>query len=255
MKRFLLATIALAALAAVPAGAADLSRPIYKAPPPPPPVPVFTWTGCYIGGNVGGLWVNKDVSGPFGGTVSADGSSWAAGLQAGCDYQFAGGFVVGIQADHDWTNADFNRDTTGFFFNHPSNIDFRVKSVTSLTGRLGYGWDRFLGYVKGGVAWERDELSVDFFNTGVLLSRTDTRSGWTIGIGGEYAFTNWITAFAEWDYYNFGGRSNDFVCGPRACFGTTFDLPIDVKETKSVFKVGLNFRFGAVGKGPVAARY
>jgi len=234
--------------------AADLRTPAYKAPPPPPPV-YFSWTGCYVGGNVGGLWVNKDVTGPFGGTVSVDGSSWAAGLQAGCNYQFAGGFVIGIQGDYDWADAGFSRDTTGFFFNHPSTIDFRVKSVASVTGRIGYAWDRFLGYVKGGGAWERDELTVDFFNTGVIASRSDTRSGWTVGIGGEYAFTNWITGFVEYDYYNFGSRSNDFVCGPRACFANTFDLPIDVKETKSVFKVGLNFLFNGVGKGPVTARY
>ena len=78
-------------------------------------------------------------------------------LQAGCNYQFAGGFVVGIQGDYDWANAGFSRDTRGFFFNNPSTIDFRVKSVASVTGRIGYAWDRFLGYVKGGGAWERDE--------------------------------------------------------------------------------------------------
>jgi len=32
------------------ASAADLGRPVYKAPPPPPP-PVYNWTGFYIGGN------------------------------------------------------------------------------------------------------------------------------------------------------------------------------------------------------------
>jgi len=247
MKKFLVSAIALAALGAVPVNAADLSRPVYKAAPPPPPV-YFSWTGCYVGGNIGGLWVNKDVTGPFGGTFSADGSSWAAAVQAGCNYQFAGGWVVGFQGDYDWANADFNRDTAGFFFNNPSNIDFRVKSVASVTGRVGYAWDRFLGYVKGGAAWERDELTVSFFNTGVIAGISDTRSGWTIGIGGEYAFTNWITGFAEWDYYNFGSGTNDFVCGVRACFARTFDLPVDVKETKNVFKVGLNFLLGGVGK-------
>ena len=128
MKKILLATVALGALAAAPAMAADLRTPAYKAPPPPPPV-YFSWTGCYVGGNIGGLWVNKDVTGPFGGTVSADGSSWAAGLQAGCNYQFAGGFVIGIQGDYDWADAGSSTDTTGFFFNHPSTIDFRVKSA------------------------------------------------------------------------------------------------------------------------------
>jgi len=36
--------------------------------PPPPPAPVYRWTGCYIGGNVGGLWgrdtTTMDLSDP-----------------------------------------------------------------------------------------------------------------------------------------------------------------------------------------------
>src|SRR5262245_9132681 len=124
MKKLSLATLCFAALFAAPAMAADLARPVYKAPPPP--VYVFSWTGCYFGGNVGGLWVSKDFTGPvFGQTFSADGSSWVAGLQAGCNYQFAGGWVVGIQADYDWTNA--HADRFGVLF--PLTASFNVKSV------------------------------------------------------------------------------------------------------------------------------
>ena len=60
MKRFLLAAAAVTASLAVPAQAADLARPappVYA--PPPPIIAVFTWTGCYVGGNGGGLWSNK----------------------------------------------------------------------------------------------------------------------------------------------------------------------------------------------------
>src|SRR5262245_20267619 len=154
MKKLSLATIGLAALFAAPAMAADLARPVYKAPPPP--VYVFSWTGCYFGGNVGGLWVSKDFTGTvLGSSFSGDASSFAGGIQGGCNYQFAGGWVVGIQADYDWTNA--HSDQVGVFF--PFTASYSVKSVGSVTGRVGYAWDRFLGYVKGGVAWERDEFT------------------------------------------------------------------------------------------------
>ena len=82
--------------------AADIARPVYKAPPPPP-VYIFNWSGCYIGGNAGGMWVQKDYSltsvnttlgtitfaNPvdFGGHQA---NSWLAGLQAGCNYQAPG---------------------------------------------------------------------------------------------------------------------------------------------------------------------
>ena len=60
MKRFLLAAAAVTASLAVPAQAADLARPappVYA--PPPPIIAVFTWTGCYVGANGGGIWSNK----------------------------------------------------------------------------------------------------------------------------------------------------------------------------------------------------
>ncbi len=250
MKKLSFATFGLAALVAAPAMAADLPRPVYKAPPPP--VYVFSWTGCYVGGNVGGLWVEKEFTSPvFGGSFSRDASSVVGGAQVGCNYQFAGGWVVGIQGDYDWTDAHTNgRDA--FFANFTDS--FKVKSVASVTGRVGYAWDRLLGYVKGGGAWERDDFTFTF-PSGATATFSDTRSGWTVGVGVEYAFTNWLTGFIEYDYYNFGTRTDNVVCGPAACFvgGSTL-FPFDVKETKNVVKVGLNVLFTA-GPGGVAARY
>jgi outer membrane immunogenic protein len=111
-----------------------------------------------------------------------------------------------------------------------------VKSLASVTGRLGYAWDRFLGYVKGGGAWENDDhFFTDNINTGTASL---TRSGWTVGIGGEYAFTNFVSGFVEYDYYDFGDRDVLFT-------GNTFStFTYDIKETKSVVKVGLNLRWG-----------
>ncbi len=242
MKKVLLASIALVTLAAAPAVAADIRVPAYRPPPPLPAVYVFNWTGCYVGGNLGGLWVHKDFvifddDLFFGRSFSASASSVAGGLQAGCNYQFAGGWVAGIQGDYDW--ADAHLDRSAFFEDFTDS--FSVKSVASVTGRIGYAWGRFLPYVKGGAAWERDEFTFNFFPSGAIATVSTTRSGWTLGIGGEYAFSNWITGFVEYDHYNFDRDSDNFVCGPLACFGHTFGFPVDVRETKDVFKVGLNF--------------
>lgn len=249
MKKFLLASIAVFAVA--PAFAADMGvrQPAYKAPPPPPPV-YWSWTGCYVGGHAGGLWATKDWydrqpgSATFGRSDGGhDANGFLGGLQAGCDYQFAGGFVVGIAGDYAWTNADGSSASVLFpgFINHS-----RVNSLASVTGRVGYSWDRFLGYVKGGGAWERDEYS---FATGGVVTGTasETRSGWTVGVGGEYAFTNFLTGFVEYNYYDFGNRDRTFTGA-----GGSFVYGID--ETKSVVKGGLNLRFGGAG-APVAAKY
>jgi len=258
MKKILLATVALGALAAAPAMAADLRTPVYKAPPPPPPV-YFSWTGCYIGGNVGGLWVHREftdrlVGDPFlGQTFNRDTSTVIGGVQGGCNYQFAGGWVIGIQGDYDWSGN--SNDGNNIFFNN-INGNFTTKNLASVTGRIGYAWDRFLLYVKGGGAWERDNFFFNFPNGAVASLSSNTRSGWTVGVGGEYAFTNWLTAFIEYDHYGFGSSSDNFVCGVANCVGVLGPaFPLDRKESKDVVKVGLNFLWGGVGKGPVVGRY
>jgi len=105
--------------------------------------------------------------------------------------------------------------------------------------------DRFLGYVKGGGAWEKDNY--DFTGGGISFTASETRTGWTVGVGGEYAFTDWLTGFAEYDYYDFGTKTNSFT---NSVLGTEL---IDIKERKSVAKVGLNIKFG--GPGGVMSRY
>ena len=101
MKKLFLAGIAMTMLVAASAMAAELPAipRAYPAPPPPPPLllPAYSWTGCYIGGNVGGVWVRKDftASGLIGAPVgtslgSHDANSFLGGIQGGCNYQAAG---------------------------------------------------------------------------------------------------------------------------------------------------------------------
>jgi outer membrane immunogenic protein len=242
MRKFLLGTALLMVLVS-PAIAADMRTPVYKVPPPV--VPVWSWTGCYVGGHAGGLWAEQKewiVRTPggdfFGQSLGGhDADSWVGDVQAGCDYQFAGGFVIGIQGDYAWTDGEGSHDSArelGVAYHS------KVKSLATATGRLGYAWDRFLGYVKGGGAWERDDYWATTIVVGTAYTARETRSGWTIGVGGEYAFTNFLSGFVEYNYYDFGTREIGFtpqLAGLRPAF-------VDIKETKSVVRAGLNFRFG-----------
>jgi outer membrane immunogenic protein len=89
---------------------ADL--PTRKAPPAPIPVALpYNWTGCYVGGNIGGLWADKNFgsngnffseNGPGG--QGLQGTGVLIGGQVGCNYQ-VGQWVFGAQVDEDWTNA------------------------------------------------------------------------------------------------------------------------------------------------------
>jgi outer membrane immunogenic protein len=241
VRKILLATATLIALAN-PAICADMRAPLYKAPPL---APVWSWTGCYVGGLAGGLWARqKDwiVRTPGGaffgqslGGHEADG--WLGGVQAGCDYQFAGGFLIGVQGDYAWADAEGSHDSTreiGVAYHS------KVKSLASVTGRVGYAWERFLGYIKGGGGWERDDYWATTVILGTAYTARETRSAWTIGVGGEYAFTNVVSGFVEYNYFDFGTRQVAFT--PQVVgLGPAF---ADVKETKSVVRAGLNFRFG-----------
>jgi outer membrane immunogenic protein len=247
MKKPFLASVALAALITAPAIAADLRRPVYPPPAPQPtvviPIQIWTWTGCYVGGHVGGLWAGKEfVDAALAESGDHDVNGWLGGVQAGCDYQFAGRWVIGIQGDYAWTNAEASHVS---LLDPSLTIQTRIESLASVAGRLGYAWDRFLGYVKGGAAWERDNFNVFNNVTLATLAVSGDRRGWTVGVGGEYAFTDYLAGFVEYNYYDFGSRDITFSNGGI----------LDINATKNVVKAGLNFRFGGWGKYPVTVRY
>jgi outer membrane immunogenic protein len=235
-----------------PLYAADMPVKALKAPV----VSVFTWTGCYIGGHGGGIWVRKEWSLPTNGFSlgSHDANGWLGGGQIGCNYQ-TGRWVFGLQGDYAWTHA------SGSNINPVGLTDTStVRSLGSVTGRVGYAFDRFLGYVKGGVAWERDNYTFRGTTTGqlpavaavlpgtVAYSASETRSGWTIGVGGEYAFLDNWTAFLEYNYYDFGDRNVKFYNDANGLFVGE----IAIRERKSVVKFGINYKFGG---GAVVAKY
>ena len=244
MRKHLLAGASVVALLGGSASAADLARPAPVYAPPPPVVAVFTWTGCYVGGNVGGIWANTDWTdtalGDFG---SNTGSGALGGVQGGCNYQ-VGAWVFGIQGDYDWTNMNSNVANAlpaAVAFGLTDNVQF--KSLASVTGRVGYAWDRFLGYVKGGGAWVQGDFGFQVATLPVAPTVSLSQSGWTVGVGGEYAFLNWLTGFIEYDYYRFNNNnSTALACTALVCGIAT--TGVGVATNINVVKAGLNFKFG-----------
>jgi outer membrane immunogenic protein len=116
MKRFLIVG-AVALLAGEQALAADLSPP---APMPRAPavyvpqlIPVYNWTGFYVGGNLGGSWQQGSFSDPFGNNFSTNNQFvGTGGGQVGVNYEFNSGAVVGAEAMFDWRFNNGNTSNT-----------------------------------------------------------------------------------------------------------------------------------------------
>jgi outer membrane immunogenic protein len=254
MKKFLLVSLAgTAVMAAAPSDAADLGRrPVYKAPPAVMPIPMFSWTGCYVGGQLGWGWGNKDwqdtsSDGFFLGghaVISDDVKGFAGGGQIGCNYQFSSNWMIGIEGEA--LGAGIDGSVTDPF--RPSQVlSAKVDWIGAVTGRLGWTWDRWVLYGKGGGAWAGDKFHVNFSST--PFDASATRSGFTVGGGLEWAFApNW-TVFAEYDFYDFGNHDTGLGCG-SLCIPHG---PLRVDQQIHAVKLGLNWLWG-YGQAPLLGK-
>jgi outer membrane immunogenic protein len=250
-KHVLLSTVAIAMLALGHSGqAADLP---VKAPMLLPPPPPFSWTGFYLGGNLGAAWAHQRVNDTFTGLDFSRSSDavFIGGGQIGYNWQI-NNFVLGIEWDFDAAgNNDNNRVGPGIFVGGGvglGNGPFAVRSggdrwLSTLAARIGFANDHWLFYAKLG-GGEVGVSSFTIVNTATGVSfgsnTSRTRTGGMFGLGTEYAFTNNWTAKLEWNYIAINGRS--FVVPVGAPF-----LVGDVFSTRSnsvqAFKVGFNYLF------------
>jgi len=276
MKKLLVAGIAAAAFCGAPALAADLPT---KAPARAyvAPAPVFTWTGFYVGGNIGGHWGSDKISSstdPLGwtpaGAAFIDSNSPATlnsdgvigGVQAGYNWQ-AGSGVFGIETDANWLGGSSSRTwvssgvatpAPGDFMHNTSQADF----LFTLRPRLGVTMDRALLYVTGGYAYGTVKTSDTFSSFGgttpASTSSTTGRSGWTVGGGLEYAYGNNWSAKIEYLYVDLGSFNSSIPSCAGCAVGS--DITVNHKYTDNIVRVGLNYKFGDPwGKAPVVTKY
>ena len=236
-KSAFFAIIGLCAIGQV-AMAADI--PVRKAAPAPVYVP-YNWNGWYVGAHLGYGWGDKSWSpafiAPF--TVDHDFDGWLGGFQTGWNYQ-SGNWLFGIEGEWSWTALDGSGGNSLFpAFGFSAEVDW----VATLTARVGLVNDRWLWYVKGGGAWVKESFSIAL---PAGFGAEDTRSGWTVGLGVEYAWGNNWTSKLEYSFIDLKDRNLGF----GALGGAS------IEQDVHVVKVGLNYKFDW-GKTPAAipARY
>lgn len=244
IKQLLLAGVAAGCLPAGVAAAADMA---VKMPVKAPPLaPVLSWTGFYLGGNVGGLWsdsseTNVQTGGGVAIAIPADFARYSGvigGLQAGYNYQvLSSNFVFGIEGDVDWSSAKKSVVLDGF-----NTHNMNVRMLSTIRGRLGVAFDRWLPFITGGVAFVN--LKNELINTGPLapplgsVNRGSEATGWTLGGGAEYAFDHHWSAKAEYLYV---GLPTKTVTALGA--GGGYNYLFTFKDHEQIARVGINYRF------------
>ncbi|BAT59536.1 OmpA-like transmembrane domain protein [Variibacter gotjawalensis] len=273
MFKTLTAASIVALCAAAPALAADLGRPVYKAPMVMPVY--FSWNGFYIGGNAGYAWSHEDVrttgqstanianvaGGARPANVGMRPSGFTGGAQMGYNMQ-AGNWVYGIEADIAYTDLSETRTivTTGLAPGFAPNLQntFRqeLEYLGTVRGRLGYSWDRTLLYVTGGFAYGGVNNSATFTGAnGAVVQfqggRDRIRTGYAIGGGAEHALAgNWSVKL-EYLYYDLG-RDNINVALVPGSLGAPTGYNSRFDNSGHLVRAGINYRFGGV---PIVASY
>jgi outer membrane immunogenic protein len=271
MKKLFLGSVALVALGLGTPAAFAADRPV-PAPPPPPP-PAYTWSGCYIGGHAGsssGRSTHFTTAGsaitsvtgtpvplPAGAaganiTDSFDLSGFIGGGQLGCNWQW-GAWVFGIEGDGSATNKEgqafevplepFAQGSSRFISQTQERWLVTARARLGLTDFWWFG-PKTLVYVTGGGAWAKIDVSeFETAATGGLrppigFQESNTRSGWTVGGGYEYALGYGWSARGEFLYVKFD-NFNAFT-GPVPA---GLVAPREVKLEDYIWRAGLNYKF------------
>ena len=189
----------------------------------------FDWSGFYIGGNIGGNWVDYSGDGfsdslntrlPPGpntilvaSTSAFDSKSGAflGGGQAGYNQQFFGHFVLGLEGDFDGTPSSA---TKSLFVPAPMGSGFSVQRtfesnwIASARLRAGLAYDRFLFYATGGGALSDVNVRAtdSYPPTGLFISSESqkTVAGWTAGLGAEWGVRKGVSVGLEYRHSGFG---------------------------------------------------
>jgi outer membrane immunogenic protein len=257
---------------------ADLpAKPYTKAPPPPPPPP-FSWSGFYVGANIGGAWARNGWRDPLFLTNFYNSNGvFIGGGQMGGNYQI-GNFVIGGEWDFDWApnnkntrvlvpgfaatvaalpSLPFAPASTGPAPSVPSPITGINHWITTVAARFGYAVDHWLFYGKAGGGWiGNNNWTITDVTTGVSLTcgnftnNCGNNAGWLVGAGYEYAFTNNWTVRLEYDYLFLGHRTLVIPATAPLLAGDTFTSN---NGNVQMVRVGVNYLFN--WGAPVAARY
>ena len=221
-----------------------------RAPEAYAPAISYNWSGFYVGAHLGGAWADADQSYsitdhyvPAGSSVNFDMANWLAGGHIGLQHQFDR-WVLG--AELSLAHVDLEERITSPFASpvgsNPVHLAAEIDNLFLATARLGYAFDTWLFYVKGGYASAnirtRSDDSANHFS-----QDKERHGGWTIGTGLEYMLRSNIIVGVEYNFINLDSkRHSDDVSGggvaPPTFMSHTIDADIHAVTARLSYKFG-----------------
>jgi iron complex outermembrane recepter protein len=201
--------------------------------------PIVNWTGIYLGINGGFAFGGSDwTDSVTGGSTGSFGTSgFVFGGTAGGNYQ-VGSLVFGVEADGDWAAVSGFGTVTATPLCEGGCLT-KNTWLSTVRGRAGYAFDRFLVYGTAGAAFGNVRAN---FSNDPASSATET--GWTVGAGVEVAFApNW-SAKAEYLFVDLADGSCTTDCAIANANGPPLIPDVAVKFNESIVRGGINYRFG-----------
>jgi outer membrane immunogenic protein len=152
----------------------------------------------------GGAWASGTLTDNLtGASFTGNHSGVIGGGTAGYNWQVSPIFVVGFEGTFDGTSIGKTSDTVVVpILGRPTAVQGSIGTnwVSTLAARVGIAQNNILYYAKGGGGWADNSASLTNTITGASVSTSNTRSGWLVGGGIEYAVSpNW-TIKAEYEY-------------------------------------------------------
>lgn len=223
------------------------------------------WSGFYVGANIGASWADtstrlepilppgsvippQDLAAIRSvGSDTDNKTSLTGGVGGGYNY-LMGNWLFGLETDFGF--LDIDEDTSRTFTSATTTtprptftVDQRVKTdwMWTLRPRIGYATNNWLVYATGGLAMAKIKYSASYVDTRTPPNRaeidfSDTKTGWTLGAGGAYAFNSNWSAKAEYLYASFGHVNATSPSG-----AITLDTRERVKA--NILRMGVDYRF------------
>ncbi len=197
------------------------------------------WTGMYVGGQVGYGWgTNSYTFTVIPKTTDNEMDGIVGGVTVGGNWQFDS-IVFGLEGDVSFSDLNGRRNTsanpvpTTPCLTPGTGCSADVAWFGTLRARLGLAAGNWMPFVTGGLAFGKVKGSADLGACGftAICGFDDTRFGWTVGGGSEFAFDKNWSAKVEYLYVNLGSPSF-----------TTATVQSDNVDF-SVVRAGLNYRF------------